>query len=283
MIRLRLIRFQFRGGQHHTQEKPRPQFAADQIGVLALPAEPGLFGQRLFHQRRGIDKDFHLSAGLGHELPGELFQPLLQRVVIVPPPCVDGDVTKRLLFQSVERIMVRAVIERDDDGRFGIRPHRSRRLAPLQRRLHPVHAAMMASFYECFQPVACVPRLIRPRYRHVIKAKRPGEVLDADVEGIRQGLEIQIGIVRYGPHRLQPVGQQGPEARTRLDPGIPVFQLRHSIPFDIAEIVIGRQVRRCSQIGQGELPAGKIAIQLQQAIQEGQTSAQRMRPPAQTR
>jgi hypothetical protein len=36
--------------------------AADQIGVLALPAEACRRRQRLFHHRRRIDEDFDIGA-----------------------------------------------------------------------------------------------------------------------------------------------------------------------------------------------------------------------------
>ena len=115
MIRLRRIWLQLCRRQHHAQEEPRAELAADKIGMLALPAEASLVRQRLFHQRRGIDKNFHLRAALCHEFAGELLQALLQRVVIVPPPCVDGYVAHRLVLQRLKRIMIRPIIQRDDN------------------------------------------------------------------------------------------------------------------------------------------------------------------------
>ena len=38
------------------EEQPGAEIARHEVGVLALPAEPGLLRQRLFHDRRGIDK-----------------------------------------------------------------------------------------------------------------------------------------------------------------------------------------------------------------------------------
>ncbi len=35
--------------------------AADQIGVLALPAQPGRFGQWFLHHRRGVDEDLEVA------------------------------------------------------------------------------------------------------------------------------------------------------------------------------------------------------------------------------
>ena len=35
--------------------------AADEIGVLALPADAGRLRERLFHDRRGVDEDLQLA------------------------------------------------------------------------------------------------------------------------------------------------------------------------------------------------------------------------------
>ncbi len=44
------------------QEEPGAVAAGDQVGVLALPAEAGGLGERLFHDRGGIDEDFDVAA-----------------------------------------------------------------------------------------------------------------------------------------------------------------------------------------------------------------------------
>ena len=54
---------QIERGEDRAEEQPRAEFARDQIGVLALPADAGRFRQRLFHHRRGVDEDFDLAAG----------------------------------------------------------------------------------------------------------------------------------------------------------------------------------------------------------------------------
>ena len=36
--------------------------AADEIGMLALPADPGRLGERFFQDRRGVDEDLELAA-----------------------------------------------------------------------------------------------------------------------------------------------------------------------------------------------------------------------------
>ena len=66
--------------------------ARNQIGMLALPAEARLGRKRFFHQRRGIDEDFHVSAALLNEGARELFQAFFQDVVIVLTARIDRDI-----------------------------------------------------------------------------------------------------------------------------------------------------------------------------------------------
>ena len=64
---------------------------ADQIGVLALPAKTGGGGERLFHDRGGVDEDFHLGARQPLQPSGDGFQAALDELVIVAVLRVDGD------------------------------------------------------------------------------------------------------------------------------------------------------------------------------------------------
>ena len=49
MIGLGLIGRQLERGEDRAEKQPRAEFARHEIGVLALPAEPGRLRQRLFH------------------------------------------------------------------------------------------------------------------------------------------------------------------------------------------------------------------------------------------
>ena len=51
------------GGEDRAEKQPRAEVAGDEIGVLALPAEPGLGRERLLHHRRRVDEDLHLAVG----------------------------------------------------------------------------------------------------------------------------------------------------------------------------------------------------------------------------
>ena len=64
---------QIERGENRAEEQPRAVLARDQIGVLALPAEAGRFGQRLFHHRRGVDEHFDVAAGVVDQPASERF------------------------------------------------------------------------------------------------------------------------------------------------------------------------------------------------------------------
>ena len=56
MVGLRRVRRQLDVGEDRAEKQPGAEVAADQISVLALPADAGGRGKRLLHQRRGIDE-----------------------------------------------------------------------------------------------------------------------------------------------------------------------------------------------------------------------------------
>ena len=72
MIRFGSVTRQCGIGQYCTDKQPRSGVARHQIGMLALPASASLCGQRLFHQRRGINKHFDIGCGARRKLSGQL-------------------------------------------------------------------------------------------------------------------------------------------------------------------------------------------------------------------
>ncbi len=62
---MRRVDRQLGAGEDRPQEQPGAELAADQHGVLALPAEARRFRQRLLHHRRRIDEHFHLRRRCG--------------------------------------------------------------------------------------------------------------------------------------------------------------------------------------------------------------------------
>ena len=52
---------QLEAGEDHAEKHPAAMLAADEVRVLALPADAGRLGERLLHDRRRIDE--HLQLG----------------------------------------------------------------------------------------------------------------------------------------------------------------------------------------------------------------------------
>ncbi len=95
MVGRGLIRPQHGGREDCAEKEPRAVVLADQIGVLALPAEARGFGERLFHHRRRVDEDLHAHVPIRAGARGELRRDALQRpfdqIVIVAVSRIDGD------------------------------------------------------------------------------------------------------------------------------------------------------------------------------------------------
>ena len=110
MIALGFVRRQVEVGEDRAEKQPRAEFAADEIGVLALPAEAGRRGERLLHHRRGVDEHLdldRLGTGRGDEPGGERLQLAFDHLVIVAVAGVDGDRAAVLALQRRERIDAR--------------------------------------------------------------------------------------------------------------------------------------------------------------------------------
>src|SRR5215211_4164120 len=72
-------------------------------------------------------------------------------------------------------------------------------------------------------------------------------------------LEIQVGVMRRRRGAGHVVGEDRAKARARLDAGIPFLGRLVRVPWDVAEIVEARQVRRGSDVGDREMVAGQPA------------------------
>ena len=91
MILAGVVRRQFERGEDRAEKQPRAELARDEIGVLALPAEAGGRGERLFHHGGGVDEHLHVAAGLREQPAGERLEPRLDDLVIVVALRVDRD------------------------------------------------------------------------------------------------------------------------------------------------------------------------------------------------
>src|SRR5262249_6506524 len=105
MVLLPLIGLELESEVDLAQEEPGAQRARDQIRVLALPADAGALGERLFHHRRGVDKYLEIAAPALRDEPGERLQPRLHDVVVIATARVDGDRPALGLGERGERVL----------------------------------------------------------------------------------------------------------------------------------------------------------------------------------
>ena len=120
MVLFRRVRRQIERGEDRAEEQPGAVLARNQVGVLALPAQPGRFRQRLLHHRRRVDKDFDIAAGLLDQPASQRLEPRLDDLVIVVALGINRDRAAHALVQDRERIAGRAVIDAQQDDRLGI-------------------------------------------------------------------------------------------------------------------------------------------------------------------
>ena len=146
--------------------------ARDQHGVLALPAEPGGGGERLFHHRRGVDEDFDVCAALAGEPRRELLQLALEDVVVVLALRVDGDGAAHWVIQRLERIGLGCVAHAQHDDRAHIGPQTVRAAPPLGVRRHPFHVAVAAGGEKFAKALAGGARGIGRGHAHGVEAER---------------------------------------------------------------------------------------------------------------
>jgi len=89
---LRRIGRDVRCRQDDAQKQPVAVVAAEQVGVLALPAQPGPLGQRFLHQGGGVDEHLNLGAQQGRDLARQGLQPPLDDLMIVVPARINRDI-----------------------------------------------------------------------------------------------------------------------------------------------------------------------------------------------
>ncbi len=152
--------FQHRVRQDDPEEQPGAQLAADQIRVLALPAEACALRQWFFHQRRSIDEYFDFGAAGCCELPRQLFEALLDQFVIIGIAGIGGDDALLLACERLQRIFIRTIVQTENDGRSGVRPHFSRVPPAFEGVRHPRHFAVAAGCYEFRESFGGVPLAI---------------------------------------------------------------------------------------------------------------------------
>src|SRR5690606_27834423 len=83
MLDFGVVKGEAGGGQQAAEKEPGAMRAADEVGVLALPAEPSRCRQRLFHHRGGVHEHLDVYACARGKSRGDLLETPLDQVVIV--------------------------------------------------------------------------------------------------------------------------------------------------------------------------------------------------------
>jgi len=121
-ISSRRRRLQFQCGIDSAEEQPAAVIAADDIGMLALPAQTGGLRQRLFHHRRGVDKDLYLALRLGNQPAGGALQRALDHIMIILALRIDRYAAVIPDALQRKRIGSGRIAHAQHDHRLDIRP-----------------------------------------------------------------------------------------------------------------------------------------------------------------
>ena len=154
------------------EEQPGAEIARDEVGVLALPAETGLRGQRFFHHRRGVDEDLQFAAPARNDLLRQSLEAPLDQLVIVAVPRIDRDIAARALFQQRQRIVGGAVIQSQHRDAFHLGPQRLGAGARLDTLGEPAHVAVPALRQEFGEPLGGHGGEFRRREANRVEAQR---------------------------------------------------------------------------------------------------------------
>ena len=187
MVGLRPVGCQLGGGEDGAEEEPGAKLAADQIGVLALPAEAGGLGERLLHDRGGVDEHLDADAGARRQAAGDRLEATFHDIVIVAVSGIGRDGAAILAAEQCQRILGRAVVHAQHDDRAHVRPQSPRVGAPIGRIGQPVHRAMLALGEEGGEAGRRLGDGVRRGDRHHVEAGGGGFPVDQRAEACRRG------------------------------------------------------------------------------------------------
>ena len=155
-VRMRFVGRDVERGVDLAQEQPRAMSARDEVGVLALPADPGALRQRLLHHRRSIDEYLHRGTEARDDELSEMLQHALHHVVIVAVAGIDRDGAAIGERERGERIVVRRVRQAERDHAARVRPQVARIAACVRSRCEPAHVAVLSGSEKFGQSRACL-------------------------------------------------------------------------------------------------------------------------------
>ena len=173
------------GGENGAEEQPRAVAARHQVGVLALPAEPGGGGERLFHQRRGVAEHLDLAAKPRRHPPGELLEAALENVVIVAVAGIDGNGAVLTLGQARQRVVAGSIGKAHHHRAAGLCPQGARRAPAVKGVGKPAHVAVQPLGNEGGQRLAGGGDRVGPCEADRVEPKRQRALANAVAGGLR--------------------------------------------------------------------------------------------------
>ena len=171
------------GGVDRAQKEPVAQIPAEQVRMLALPADPRRLGQRFFHHRRGIDEHLHRISALLDQPARQAFERRFHDIVIIPAAGIDRNAAmgRRIGVGGGViggQIVARRIAHRQHDDRLHLGPERGRLRTLVGAALHPDHVAMPPIGQPALQPLAGFRRQRGRGHAASGKAFRSGAGLD---------------------------------------------------------------------------------------------------------
>jgi hypothetical protein len=160
--------------------------------MLALPAEAGSLGQRLFHDRCRVDENLDVGTAFRSQLAGDLLQPALDHIVIVAVACVDRNRCAVGLFERFQRILGRAVIHGEHDDGSCFRPKHPWVATASKRLGHPIHCAVLSLGDERRQPAGGLRNGIGRRHRDRVEPQPPCFAVDESAKVLGGPLHLAV-------------------------------------------------------------------------------------------
>ena len=178
MVGFGRVRLDLERGEDGAEKQPRPELERDEIGMLALPAEPRGGGERLFHHGGGVDEHFCLAPRSVDQAAGDALELGFDDLVVILALRIARDRAVSARLQDRQRVPVGAVVEPQHDDGAHLGPQRPRVAATLGRPLHPGHVAVQTLGEELRKPRLGPGDRVGPHDAGDIEAVRAGKLTD---------------------------------------------------------------------------------------------------------
>ena len=145
VIALCRVGFERQAQKNLAEKQPGAEIPRHQIGVLALPAEPGARRQRFFHDRGGVDKELQRARPLRLNPKCQRLEAPLQRVVIVAAAGIDRNDAAVPAVGERRRVVGRGIVDAEHDDALRLGPEGAWIAAARGGPGEPAHVAVIAA------------------------------------------------------------------------------------------------------------------------------------------